>query len=317
MVVGGGMTTRFPAALRRAGTAIALLATVLFGGSATTEPRLRIVALGDSLTAGGYARQVGQALALPVINLGIGGQKADAIAGRYGAIPVRVAVAGNRIAPGANALDQVVPEIFRTQDNVERTMRVTIDGITGTYRRTATGKPPVDTNVFLPDAGQTLPHAVAGVQVMTPLLRYDRPDILLLCIGRNNPVETYPAVLTAIEAIIARHRPAGSRIVLLGIPNAATPDEAIGTPRHAAIVAFNAELARRYPDDFIDIRAIYNAGGNPALPADRADRLRDHPPASLRADALHYNDAGRRLWADTVIDFIRRKHWLDAASGRH
>ena len=37
---------------------------------------------------------------------------------------------------------------------------------------------------------------------------------------------------------------------------------------------------------------------------------KDTPPPSLRGDQLHYNAAGRAVWANAVSDFIKAKGWL-------
>ncbi|GGE84051.1 SGNH/GDSL hydrolase family protein [Sphingomonas prati] len=116
--------------------------------------------------------------------------------------------------------------------------------------------------------------------------------------------------MALVDAIIALARSRADHIVLLGIPNAADPGEARGTPGYDRIVALNRRLAERYPDLFLDIRAAYNRAGDPRRADDRADMARDTPPRSLRADLIHYNPAGARIWADAVTEHIRRKGWF-------
>ena len=271
-------------------------------------PRREFLALGDSLSFGGYADLVGKRFGVPVVNAGIGGQTAPQIAARYGAIPVHIIVPGGRIVAGANPLSVVAPEILRGSDAATRSAWVRIAGILGvyTYGLGADGKP---VNTFTPQPGQALPVAAPAGTPMQLETGEMQSDMLLVCAGRNGGIEKPDVLMADIAAIMAAYKPEVRRIVLLGVTNSATPDEARGTPRYNAIVQINQTLARLYPDAFLDIRAAYNAGG-PTAAADGTERENDWPPAALRKDQIHYNDAGKRVWAQAVGDFIARKRWL-------
>lgn len=294
----------------RARSARGLALAALFVAIPAGARAVTIAALGDSLTAADYIGLVGRDLGVPVLNLGIGGQDASAIGARYGAVAVHVVVAGDRIVPGDNRLTTVVPELFRAQDLVERTARAEIAGISGSYRRTRAGPSLDDENRFTPDPGQRLPVTVPPGSTMTIAPIRPAPEILIVCLGRNPGVRDATRIKAVIAALHHLQHARGGRFLLLAIPNLAEPAEWRGTPGYAALVALNDELRQRYPGEFLDIRRAYVDGGNPALAADRLDRLHDTPAASLRADQIHYNDAGRRVWAGAVERFIIHKGWL-------
>lgn len=294
------------------------LATALWlGASVPLRAETRspvIVVLGDSLARGNFGAELGERFHAQAVNLGIGGQKADAIAARFGALPVHLRLSEPELHEGANPIAAIWPEIFRTSDTATRSTHATLAGISGTYQRHGEGDPPYhDVNIFTPDPGQTLPVSMAGNVELVLDPPAPPADVLIICAGRNNHLPAdQDKVLSAIAAIVEKQRRLGGHFLVLGIPNQAGPDEARGTPAYQAIVDFNALLSRLYGDDYVDIRAAYNAGGNPALPQDQADRDADVPPASLRADHIHYNPAGRHVWAKAVGDAIAAHHWLES-----
>ncbi len=289
-----------------------LLAIVWAATAATTPsaaPPLRFMALGDSLTAGGYADTVAARFGATVVDAGLGGQTTLQIAARYGAATVTVVVAGGRLVPGANVLTTIAPELLGSSNKDTRTMKALIAGVSGTLLRTVDAAGANRTS-FVPDAGQKLPRTVPNgtrIEVGADSRRY---DLLLLCVGRNGGTADPDRFMALVDAIVALARSRADHIVLLGIPNAADPAEARGTPGYERIVALNHRLAQRYPDLFLDIRIAYNRGGDPRRADDQADMARDMPPRSLRADLIHYNPAGAHVWADAVTAYIRRKGWF-------
>lgn len=275
----------------------------------SVTPPLRFMALGDSLTAGGYADVVAARFGATVVNAGLGGQTTLQVAARYGAAPVTIVIAGGQLVPGTNALTTIAPELLRSSNNDMHTIKARIVGVSGTLLRTvdATG---ADRTSFVPDPGQKLPRTVPNGTRITVGADSERYDLLLLCVGRNGGIADPDRFMALVDAIVALARSRADHIVLLGIPNAADPGEARGTPGYDRIVTLNRQLAKRYPDIFLDIRAVYNRGGDPRRADDLADMTRDTPPRSLRADLIHYNPAGARVWGDAVTTFIRRKGWF-------
>ncbi|MFD1949598.1 SGNH/GDSL hydrolase family protein [Sphingomonas arantia] len=287
--------------------AAAWAATVSTGVSAAPPPRF--TALGDSLSAGGYPDIVAARFGATMVNAGLGGQSTLQVAARYGTAPVTVVVAGGRLMPGANALTTIAPELLRSSNKDARTMPARIAGVSGTLLR-AVDAAGADRTSFVPDPGQKLPRPIPNGTRITVGADTTRYDLLLLCVGRNGGTADPDRFMALVDAIIALARSRADHIVLLGIPNAADPGEARGTPGYDRIVALNRRLAERYPDLFLDIRAAYNRAGDPRRADDRADMARDTPPRSLRADHIHYNPAGARIWADAVTEHIRRKGWF-------
>jgi lysophospholipase L1-like esterase len=75
------------------------------------------------------------------------------------------------------------------------------------------------------------------------------------------------------------------------------------------VVQVDAQLARAYPDNFVDMREWLVSRYNPALPQDVADHANDETPSSLRFDTIHPNDAGCDVIAAKLRDFISAKGW--------
>jgi len=275
-----------------------------------------IVVLGDSLAAGGFGAVLGQNLGLQVYTLGIGGQKGDAIAARFGALPIHVALADPVLHIGENRIKAIWPEIFRQTSPAPRSAKASLvfgqQHIGGTYiRRGGDSLAQPDTNVFVIDSlPPNLPAAPNVAQlVLNPMA--PRADVLIVSLGRNNPLpQDEGKIFAALDAIQGKQQASGGHMLVLSVPNMATPEEARGMPAYDTVLALNRKLALRYGESFFDIRAAYNHGGNPALPADRANAEADQPPQSLRADQIHYNDAGRHVWARAIGDALLARHWL-------
>ncbi len=271
--------------------------TCLIGGvlvaAPAAPPRLpRILALGDSLTRNGYASLVARDLRMNLVTAGIGGQNAAQVAARFGAIRTVAVVADRRIVAGDNDLTTLAPDLLAGSDRATRSIAVRIDGISGTLSR-STDAAGIGHNRFRPDAGQRVPHPVPPSVAVMVTPDPEPFDILLLCVGRNGATSDPERYLGLIDAIVARAKTRARHVVLLNIPTSARPEEAPGTPGHARIAAINRALAARYPGLILDIDSIYAAA----------------PATRVRADPVHYNSAGARLWADAVTAFIRRKGW--------
>ena len=97
------------------------------------------------------------------------------------------------------------------------------------------------------------------------------------------------------------------KFIVLGLLNAGS--EPRGSASHAQITRLNTDLARAYPDNFLDIRAILVASYDPSSRQDIADHANDVPPASLRNDDQHPNEAGYAIVAQQVAGIIRAKGW--------
>lgn len=97
------------------------------------------------------------------------------------------------------------------------------------------------------------------------------------------------------------------KFIVLSILNA--ENEGIGTAAYNTIALLNADLAQAYPNNYIDIRKILVNAYDPASPQDVLDYNNDTPPASLRNDNDHLNDAGYRIVAQKAAAFIAARSW--------
>lgn len=97
------------------------------------------------------------------------------------------------------------------------------------------------------------------------------------------------------------------KFIVLGLLNAGS--EPRGSASYDQITQLNTDLAASYPDNFLDIRAILVASYAPSSPLDVADHANDVPPASLRNDDQHPNEAGYAIVAQQVAGIIRAKGW--------
>jgi hypothetical protein len=83
-----------------------------------------------------------------------------------------------------------------------------------------------------------------------------------------------------------------------------------GTPAYALIMQLNAELAARYPNNYIDIRSLLVSRYDPNQPQDVIDSGNDVPPSSLRFDAEgHLRNEASLIVATQVKQFILAHGW--------
>jgi lysophospholipase L1-like esterase len=107
------------------------------------------------------------------------------------------------------------------------------------------------------------------------------------------------------------------RFLVISPTNGSPTDERAGGVYYAMIVALNAALLARYPDNYLDARSyLVNFGlahaGIAPTSQDLIDVADDTIPASLRADTVHLNDYGQAVLADIVEDWLKDRGWLPA-----
>ncbi len=186
----------------------------------------------------------------------------------------------------------------------------------GTGADTAAGKYPNLLGRLFTPARTVFNGGVGGdssAQVAARMLADEahRNGIAVLWAGRNN-YGSLALVLADIAAMVAHLR--SRRFLVLSVPNAGLPEEYRGTPGYRDIIALNDALQARYGDRFLDVRSALIRAGLPGLgfvptPQDRHDVEHDVPPAGLRADHIHLNDAGQAVVARRVRDAILRQGW--------
>lgn len=295
--------------------------------SATTQKN--IVCIGDSLTAGAggtpYPTQLG--VLLPertVINLGIGGQWGNQIAGRQGGRAFGVTISGGALSSGSNTVTHFdgvaiatmaaspgAPQLLSTaSDNVTRTVKVVVAGIVCTLQRMASGGPPStsETYTLTPDGGQVLPVIVSA---NTPMVLYNAPyddDVHIFWPDRNSDWSQPDVIDADLAAMVARlgHK----KSVAMSVLNGNYANEYIGQSRHTQMLEINRRRAKAYPANYLDIRSILVAQGASGAPYEDATSYgNDIPPSGLRSDNIHLNTAGYAIVASAVRNFILLKGW--------
>lgn len=113
--------------------------------------------------------------------------------------------------------------------------------------------------------------------------------------GRNNFSDAPTVEADVASMVAALHT---SNYLVLSVVNG--EGEGTGTTNYNEIVALNADLATTYGAHYVDVREALVALYDPGQPGDVTDHANDIPPASLRADTVHYNDAGYNAVAGIV-----------------
>jgi lysophospholipase L1-like esterase len=130
--------------------------------------------------------------------------------------------------------------------------------------------------------------------------------ITVVWYGQNNKVKA--DVAADVAASLAALAPGNNRFIVLSMVGWAR-ESVRNWPMHTQIVQANKELAARYPDNFIDIRAhlvgLYQRGSE----QDQQDFRNDLVPSSLRSDDIHLKDEGCHAVAARVKEFIAAKGW--------
>lgn len=150
--------------------------------------------------------------------------------------------------------------------------------------------------------------AVSGARVadvrqdQVPKVAALRPDLVLISVGANDTIH-----LTARGAFrhsyeqVVRALPAGVPVVLLGVPDMgsiprfAQPLRAVAGWRGRNVDAEVRGVAARTGAVYVDI-------AGPTGP-----RFRRHPDRYFAADDFHPSDAGYGLWAEAVVEGLRRR----------
>lgn len=287
------------------------------------NPRTVISCWGDSLTAGtakGVSTpypKVLQSLALngldlrTVTNNGIEGMTSTQIASKFGAKDPLLTVAGSTIPEsGKVAIESTgYSNLSSKSDYGSLKYAGTLAGVHGTLA--------VGWNAQTPDlaGATTFKRDKSGAAVTTTS---DTPfiidksgwtsSVIVIWSGRNDILSKFTNE-TIIENIglMVDSLKGNNHFVVMGVT------DAIFEPTDGAefkqIVSLNQQLAEKYPGHWIDIRSTLVGGYNQALPEDVTAFSSGKIPPSLLIDGLHLNDAGNRIVANAVYDFIKAKGW--------
>lgn len=283
---------------------------------------MAILAIGDSLTYGfdsssPYPAQLQALTGRQVTNLGISGQFALQIAGRFGR-GVGVTLSNNQMIVGSNtvtALDghalvsmQSSPsasgQFLSSQANTAGAtfkQAGTLEGVHGVMKNVTAAITGVDNYTFTPD---TTGEFSAPVNCPANSLFYADTEFstyagetVFIWVGENDfdylaPSVAQANVLSALSQMVALI-PYPHKYFILSIPNllnsfATNPSSVLGpngitaAALYAAVIAGNQAIKLAYPRNYLPIREALVNGYNPTNPADVWCFQNDVPAFSLR-----------------------------------
>ena len=276
-----------------------------------------IAAWGDSLTEGGqaggtpYPAQLATLLGRTVHNFGIDGQKAEQVVGRQGGIPVTLSIAGNAFAgAGPVKITAISVPILYTTGTDTRVVTGSVAGVPVTMTRTASGDVAnrVETYTLTPKAASTT--AVPANSTFTPDDAVaDKGAVQILWIGRND-VPTLSGVPGFVDKAV-RYIDQPARFLVVGVP------PSLIEPRSSAnfktIEGLNADLAAKYPDNYIPITpptdAEMSAVGYAPTGDDRTDIANGLFPRGMHTNDIHFTTKGYQVVVNRIAAKLKEKGW--------
>lgn len=295
-------------------------ATTTAPGSTTTAPASGtgvIAAWGDSLTEGGqgggtpYPQQLATLLGRTVNNYGIDGQKTEQIVGRQGASTVTLSVEGNAFKGTEPVKISAIsiPILFTTGADT-RMVTGTVAGVPVTMTRTASGDGAsrVETYTLTPKAASTT--SVPANSVFTPDDAVaSKGSVQILWMGRND-VPALSGVPALIEKAVG-YINAPARFLVIGVPFSLK--EPKSTANYKLIESLNADLAARYPGNYVSIMpptdAEMAAVGYTPTGEDRTYIANGQFPIGLHRDDIHFRTQGYQIIVNRIAAKLKEKGW--------
>lgn len=265
-----------------------------------------IATWGDSTTSGigatagqSYPEQLQLITGRQVFNGGVSAQTSDQIAAREGGSPALLTFPNNTV-PTSGSVRIAAQSTFLVSEEGPGPITGTIGSIHGTLSYQSGNNPAL---VFARDSA----GSADTIPAQSPFL----PDtfgreghINVFWMGQNNFYDT-SQVLTDIANSVSFLTT--QKFIVLSILNA--QNEGVGTAPYNAIMQLNAELARTYPNNYLDIRQILVDRYTPGNAQDQRDYANDTAPQSLRSDNDHLNERGYGVVAQEVATFIQARGW--------
>lgn len=252
--------------------------------------KTRIVCWGDSLTAGAgeipYPQILRDMLKINAVNCGVGGETAEIIAMRQGALPSYIApcvIPADKTEVCITFLNEKGGKVDLSYFGVAGLSPVIIGGIEGSVYYSQEKQSAVFTRLT---AG-TQHRLNRMTRVITKGMR-DRNtgDVCVYFLGTNNgfSIEKCDYYISLLEKMIAYS--GSDKYVVIGLTTRTyTPDA----------FAINEKLAEHFGDNFLDIRkylvenGLSDAGLTPTA-RDTEDISAGEIPSSLRKDGVHGNN---------------------------
>lgn len=279
------------------------------GTTATAATSNQVATWGDSTTSGvgasnsalSYPSQLQSLTGRRTYNGGVSGQTSDQIAARQGGAPALLTFKNNALPPtGSVALGS--QSTFPVTADSPSPITGTIGGFHGTldYQIDSSNNPLLVFTRNDPGMLETIP----ANSPFYPDTFSRESEINVFWMGQNNFYDPQ-GVKSDIALCIAFL--SNRKFIVMSLLNAG--DEGIGTASYVQLVQINADLARAYPDNFLDIRSILINNYDPTNPQDVQDHNNDVPPSSLRNDKEHLNDKGYGIVAQQIAAFLAAKIW--------
>ncbi len=266
-----------------------------------------VAAWGDSLTASAGASSavtayptVAGVLFAPdraVANLGIGGQTSTQIAARMGALPIACAVSGNEIpANDPVAVTSKSINILVNSGVFTGTAHGTLGGVPGTISTDGSGN-----WTFARTAAGVAAPCPAGTPFIPSAGASFRRRIAWLCLWRNGAQAGHSVAGDIVAAVASLGH---DRYLIGAILTSAADDPAA----IAAIQSLNGVLAATYGSRFVDLYDVLQDADDGSA-EDLADIAAGFVPRSLRSDAIHLNDEGYAIVAETLVEATLALGW--------
>jgi lysophospholipase L1-like esterase len=268
-----------------------------------------IVTWGDSTTSGigastfdlSYPAQLQAITGRNTYNGGVSGQTSSQIAARQGGAPALMTLPDN-ILPAVGLVTIQSQSTFPITPEGQGPITGTLGGVHGTlsYQISANNPPQLQ---FKRD----IPGMLISIPAQSPFLpdtQGRETQINVFWMGENNFYDPF-GVKSDIAKCIAFL--ANQKFIVMSLLNSG--NEGIGTSSYAQLELINADLARSYPNNFLDIRKVLVNSYDSSKPQDVIDHNNDVPPYSLRNDNEHLNDKGYAIVAKQLADYIANKSW--------
>ena len=287
-----------------------------------------VVGWGDSMTAAGsgYGNLFNSDHPeYSFSNQGMGGQRAEAIAARTGALPITCRITGNEIpASGSVVLSgNPTPAILLTSG--VRSLKVSIGGVEGMLEKDASGvhtftRTSGGATVTVPD-----PVSVTVLSGLSNLVSLN--DVLertnIFWIGRNDVGKIdydEVEVLSLIRAAVDQQRPYCRKLLVVGVTNGIYDlstsqggTKSSDTEAQEAleqILSLNSALSDEYGANFIDMMpalqtenpaffTTYNVNGTAYSVLD----------TTFSDDGVHGNSVGRQAVSDIIYNALQTRGW--------
>lgn len=295
----------------------------------TARNNMRIVipdafvdAWGDSRIANGgsttsITKYLANKLGWYTANHGYGGQGSGEIAITMGAIDCYVTLANNQILDGDNVVSAIainhgnsVQNVMQNSDAATNGVPCSIGGING-FLWCYGGELKFTTASTLSNAVTVMPMT----KVITPVALLHR--FIIIWAGKND-FSNYSAsglyeYLADTVSAMAEHIP-HDRFVILGETATSSNEYKFGGAARTVMDNYNNLMARRFPNNFIDIQNELvenglNMAGITPTETDISDIQNGWLPSSLMSDTTHQNEICRNVIAQIIYSFMADKAW--------